>query len=588
VHVRVDAPVPAAVFEQQLAAEGFDVLFGATPDRPGPPWSVELIVLPAERAALAARGLTIEVIAKGRPFADILAEQSAARGVPSGYLDNAGILAELNSLAASYPALAQVVDLTTTYGTPATVEGRHLYALKISDNVAMEEDEPAFLMVAAHHCREVVTPVIALDTANRLLSTYATDAVVRAAVDANEIWIAPVWNPDGYNFVFTGDNLWRKNRRVFGGDIGVDQNRNYPFGWNTGCSGSTSPSSNTYKGPSPGSEAETQTMVAWSADRRFAMVLDFHSRGRETLWGYACPSTPVDTLWRAKATQLSQASGYNGDERPPSADGEHYQWQFATHGSMSFLTETHTSFQPTHASAMAEAATVWPGTLWFLAEDMPLTGTVTDGCSGLPLEATIRVTSLGFTEGEVIVSGGAFGRYHAFLPAGVHTMRVEATGYTTRDVQVTIAAAGGTTFDIGLDAVGSGAVVFCNATANSTGQVPTISVNGSSSIAQNQFTVVVERLPALQLAFLFMGQNFVQRPVFGGVLCIDRQSYRFPLTPVDLFGYTAQTVDLTQPTHQLSSVAVGSTWGFQLIYRDPAAGGWGLNYSPGLSVTFCP
>ena len=36
-------------------------------------------------------------------------------------------------------------------------------------------------------------------------------------VDGNEIWIAPVWNPDGYEYVFTTqDNLWRKNRRVFG------------------------------------------------------------------------------------------------------------------------------------------------------------------------------------------------------------------------------------------------------------------------------------------------------------------------------------------------------------------------------------
>ena len=141
-HVRVAAPVRSDVFELQLAAEGFDVLFGATPDQTGPPWSVELIVLPAEHAALVARGLTIEVIAKGRPFADILAEQSAARGVPSGYLDNAGILAELNSLAASYPALAQVVDLTTTYGTPATVEGRHLYALKIWTTSAWRRTSP--------------------------------------------------------------------------------------------------------------------------------------------------------------------------------------------------------------------------------------------------------------------------------------------------------------------------------------------------------------------------------------------------------------------------------------------------------------
>ena len=40
-----------------------------------------------------------------------------------------------------------------------------------------------------------------------------------------------MWNPDGYNHVFTVDNNWRKNRRVLPGGIGVDQNRNYPQGW---------------------------------------------------------------------------------------------------------------------------------------------------------------------------------------------------------------------------------------------------------------------------------------------------------------------------------------------------------------------
>ncbi len=69
----------------------------------------------------------------------------------------------MNAIAAAYPAIAQVVDLTETYDTPATIEGRHFYALKISDNVEREEDETAMMVVSNHHAREIVTPVIALD-----------------------------------------------------------------------------------------------------------------------------------------------------------------------------------------------------------------------------------------------------------------------------------------------------------------------------------------------------------------------------------------------------------------------------------------
>jgi hypothetical protein len=49
-------------------------------------------------------------------------------------------------------------------------------------------------------------------------------------LDTQEVWIAPIWNPDGYVYVFEQDNTWRKNRRDNGdGTFGVDQNRNYPL-----------------------------------------------------------------------------------------------------------------------------------------------------------------------------------------------------------------------------------------------------------------------------------------------------------------------------------------------------------------------
>ncbi len=570
--------------ESRLRAAGLDVLGPAPVDRGG----VEVIVTTEERRWLEARGLKGRVLERGRPFAQVMAERSAADGVPSGYLDYPGVLAELASLAAAYPQLAEVVDLTARYGTPATEEGRHLVAIKISDNVQVDEDEAALLLVSAHHSRELVTPVIALDAAQRLLSGYASDPQVRAAVDSHEIWIAPVWNPDGYQHVFTTDNLWRKNRRAFSGGTGVDLNRNYPLGWTSGCSGSTNPGSNTFKGPSAASEAETATMLAWTADRRFAKVLDLHSRGRETLWGYACPSSPVDALWRAKAMEMSQASGYGSDERPPSADGEHFHWQFAAQGALALLTETHDEFQPSYASAVVEAAAVWGGLLWLLGETLPLTGRVTDGCSGAPLEATLTIQGLGFTEGEVLRSSAAAGRFHGFLPAGSHSVLVEAPGYLPATVSATVPSTGGATLDVQLDPVGGGAVSFCPATANSLGQVPLHYLVGSSSVGQNQFTLFVERLPGLQPVVFMAGQNFIQAPCFNGVLCLGRPSYWLTLGVADVFGIASTAVDLTAPIHDQVMLLAGSTWGFQVAYRDPQAGGVGLNLSPGLRVQICP
>jgi hypothetical protein len=134
---------------------------------------------------------------------------------PNTYLDVTGLKVRMDEIAAAYPAIAKVVDITATYATPPTAQGRHLYALKISDNVDVDEDEPAMLIVANFHAREIGTPVIALTAADRLTAGYETDPAIQAAVNSHEIWIAPTWNPDGYNHVFTTDNMWRKNRRVF-------------------------------------------------------------------------------------------------------------------------------------------------------------------------------------------------------------------------------------------------------------------------------------------------------------------------------------------------------------------------------------
>jgi len=450
--VRLDGP-NAPELAMELDRAGFDVL-----PRSVTAGSLELIASAAELDQLVAMGLVPVTVAVGRPFAEIQAElvraeseAGAAVVVPPGYLNLGQIQASLAATAAAHPSIAMLVDLTAFYDTPPTVEGRHLYALKISDQVAQDEDEPAFLVVGDHHAREIVTPVIALNAIDELVTGYGADPAVTALVDANEIWIAPVWNPDGYEHVFNVDNLWRKNRRVFAGGIGVDLNRNYPQGWSNPCGGSTVPSNQTYRGPSAASEAETQTLLTWSRDVRFAKVIDYHSYGRELLYGYACWNHPFDAYMLAEATQISAASGYGGSTRGPSADGEHYQWQFALMGAYAFLAETHIDFQPTYASAQTEAALLWPGILWMLDRPTPLWGHVTDAVTGAPVAATIRYEGITFQNGETNASGGPFGRYHAFLPAGTYGLRFEAEGYQTLVVPgVQVASSTSTMLDVEL------------------------------------------------------------------------------------------------------------------------------------------
>ena len=142
-------------------------------------------------------------------------------------------------------------------------------------------------------------------------------------------------------------------------------------------------------------------MMTWSESERFAKVIDYHSYGREVLYAYRCLSHPFTGWMQQEAATLSQASGYGGHTRLPSAEGEHPQWQFAKLGAYAFLIETHTEFQPSYDSALAEAAMVWPGILSVLERPISVSGHVTDATTGAPLRSITPSSTGTVLPGEV-------------------------------------------------------------------------------------------------------------------------------------------------------------------------------------------
>jgi hypothetical protein len=417
--VRISSDEPA-LLASRLGGLGFDIHGCGDAMRPG---GVEFVASVDEIGFLEWRGFDVDVIDVGRPFTERRGE------VPIGYPTLAEIEAQMQALAAGSPRLAQMVDLTQKYGTPPTHEGRHLYAVKISDNAEADEDEPAVLIVATHHAREIMNPVIALNAIDELLSGYGSDPQITELVNTNEIWIAPMWNPDGYHHVMTVDDFWRKNRRNNGdGTWGVDLNRNYPFGW-AQCGGSQNTSGQTYEGPSAGSEPETQTMIAFAQDRRFAKVGDFHSYASEVRYGYGCWFHPWDGTFRSMAQSLSTASGYFGDTASSCCLGGDIHMHGAMTGAATFLWETGTSFQPSYSTALVEANKNWGGIRELIAMPLHLSGRVTDARTGEAVGATVELVGVGFQHGEAHGSSPRTGLYHSFPPNGIYQLRFDAEGY---------------------------------------------------------------------------------------------------------------------------------------------------------------
>jgi hypothetical protein len=248
--------------------------------------------------------------------------------------------------------------------------------------------------------------------------------------------------------VFRTDNFWRKNRRVFSPDagVGVDLNRNYPFAWDAVCGGSTSTTSETYRGPEPASEAETQTMIAFGRDRRFAKVADLHSAAREVRYATGCLFHPFLAFLSSEAAHLAAFADYRTGLSCCTGGDIHFH--MANYGSHAFLWETHSSFQPSYASARQEAARVLPSVMALLQRPVPLSGHVTDIVTGKPVAATLTYIGVPFANGETNGSDERWGRYHAFLPAGAHILKFTAEGYYPRYYRIKVGPGGGQVINI--------------------------------------------------------------------------------------------------------------------------------------------
>ncbi len=279
----------------------------------GPDGALHVVVGAADLAAARALGLTLTPLGIA-PRGPLAAPSSPFANPNLGaYHTLAETMAELAAYAAAYPSIARL----DTIGT--TVEGRPIVAIKISDHVGVDESEPEVLVVGCHHARELMSVELPLYLMRRLLDGYGVDPILTTLVDTREIWIVPLLNADGHAYVQAhsggqSSSWWRKNRRDNGdGSVGVDLNRNYGFNWGYDNYGSSPLStSETYRGPGPFSEPESDAIRALAAARAFTLSISIHAYGELLLfpWGYDRLDTPDHAVYRALGDSISLQNGY--------------------------------------------------------------------------------------------------------------------------------------------------------------------------------------------------------------------------------------------------------------------------------------
>jgi len=422
---------------------------------------VDLIVPQSELPSLVARGSRVEVL-----HADIetfYAERLGDRADYGLYHTYAESVAWMDTLRTFYP---QVISARWSLG--AGHLGNQIWCARISDNPDVDEDgEAEVLFDGAHHAREIMAAEMPMMLAEYLCEQYAAgDPEIVALVNAREIYIVPIVNPDGFLYNEqtnpNGGGMWRKNRRNNGGSYGVDNNRNYPYQWGCDWGSSGNPSDETYRGPAAGSEPETQAMMSFVNAHEFVVRQSYHTYGELTLypWGYTTADTPDHATFQEMAAAMVQYNGYT-----PGQPGEvlydvcggTFDWDYgasaqhlAVYGFTNEMGDGNDGFWPTNARRqpifdenlwpalyLIETAGTLRGVTW-THSPLPFTGDPTGGylAVGVPqgfggaainpasVKLRYRVDGSLFTELPMTITGQP-GQYGATIPNQPEGSRIE-------------------------------------------------------------------------------------------------------------------------------------------------------------------
>lgn len=436
-HYLLTVPLRSQADLQSLAASRLDI---AGVNRSAA--TVSVVATERDFQTLARLGLTYKLVDVSHPI------RQKAEAL-SDYTDPQEMSAFLDQVQAQYPTIAKKYVIKDPL-----FEGQIQYAMKITKDVDQDNQRPVFLLDAQHHAREVMTPEISKDAVDYLTSRYATDPQVQHWVDNIEIWVVTIVNPDGAMYVFTTDNMWRKNRHP---DCAVDINRNYDWSWNR-CNGSDDYcESDVYRGTGPASEPETQGMISLMVGKHPIFNLTYHSYGEYILYPEGCTDADetdsLGDIGQALNSILQNDQGQTGQYATgPSwstiyvTDGSSDDEAYGKYGVFSYCIEVNSSdFQPDYATwrdiTVQRQRTAWQ---FFLDETLnapSIRGHVTDSSTGLPVSAGLSLQEVTFTHGEVQRAADENGFYHWVTQANkTYHITFSAPGYVNQTHEVSVAS----------------------------------------------------------------------------------------------------------------------------------------------------
>ena len=329
--------------------------------------------------------------------------------VPPGYYTFDQIKAIADSLATNFPDICRKV----VYGF--TPQFKELAALKISDNVSVDENEAEILFDGGIHGNEIGGSQNVIQFARDLCLAYGSDPITTGLVNNREIWLYYCVNPYGRDF------MTRENGNM------IDINRDYGYVW--GAEGGST---------GPFSQPESKALRDCQYSNQFVSYINYHS-GTETVsypWSYRYSPTPDNAHIDALAGIYVSNSGYTslpygqGSQIMYLIQGSTKDFNYGCMGSVAWSMEISLDKQPAGPNIQHYYDINKPAMLALIEHSgYGIEGTVTDAVTGMPVRASVWVGSNypTFTDGDA-------GDYHKYMVPGTYALRFTANGYEAKEI----------------------------------------------------------------------------------------------------------------------------------------------------------
>ena len=342
------------------------------------------------------------------------------------YHTYAEIVALADSLATTFPDICE----KHMFGT--SVQGRELGALKISDNVSLDENEAEVMFDGGIHGDEVGCAENCIRFARDLCRDYGTDPDITYLVDNREIWIYYMVNPDGR----VADSRYNAN--------GVDLNRDSGYMWD-GWGGSSGAFS----------QVESKALRDATYGRQFVVHTTYHS-GTEYIscpWSYRADQCPdfghiiqLAGVYSSTSTYPNLAYGQGCTGMYP-INGSTKDTNYGATGSISWSIEISYNKHPSTGEIQLYYQRNVPAMLAMIEySGYGLEGVVTDVNTGDPVTAAVFINDYfpSYTDPAV-------GDYHKYVLPGTYDITIVANGYETQTITgVTVTANSSTATDFQL------------------------------------------------------------------------------------------------------------------------------------------